>query len=230
MKNKIVDCKGRSVDKVIVYTGIVPKGVDKAVFKKKNTVRFPKGGFYLSTDTFFSNVPPDAEGYVTFKPQAAKSINIGYRGMQFIEKGDVTAWMHFIEIEKVRKFNYIMGGRIDFELVQIILKHRGYDKLLYSYAYRNGDDTLEARFYYNKSRNVILKIETNMGTKGIVKLYCPKGILPPKLIFGNQSYLSRGWIGSSVDIRKMVKPSINKYNKNQLDYLEKEMVEIVRDL
>lgn len=229
MLKKIVDQKGRAVNTSFVYTGIVPKGMSREDFRKEN-IKFPKGGFYLSTETFFTNTPPDTEGYVTFKPTAAKQLNAAYHGMQFINKGKTIVWLYFIEIEKLKSFNYIMGGRIDYELVRRMLEAKGYDTLLYSYAYNTKEETMQVDFYYDKTRNVILKIETNMLTKGLVKLYSPTGILPAKLIFSRDSFLSKGWIGEKINIRKMVKPSLVKYNKNQLDWLENELVEIVRDL
>lgn len=229
MLKKIVDRKGRPVDTSFIYTGIVPKGMSKEEFRKQN-VKFPKGGFYLSTETFFTNTPPDTEGYVTFKPTAAKQLNVAYHGMQFINKGDKTIWMYFIEMAKLKNFNYIMGGRIDYALVKRMLKMKGYDVLLYSYAYNSKEETMQVDFYYNSERNVIIKIETNTLTRGLVKLYSPTGILPAKLIFSKNSFLPKGWIGEKVNLRKLVKPSLIRYNKNQLDWLEHEFVEVVRDL
>lgn len=229
MLKKIVDRKGRPVDTSFIYTGIIPKGISKEEFRKQN-VKFPKGGFYLSTETFFTNTPPDTEGYVTFKPTAAKQFNVAYHGMQFMNKGDKTIWMYFIEMAKLKNFNYIMGGRIDYTLVKHMLKMKGYDVLLYSYAYNCKEETMQVDFYYNSERNVIIKIETNTLTRGLVKLYSPTGILPAKLIFSKNSFLPKGWIGEKVNLRKLVKPSLIRCNKNQLDWLEHEFVEVVRDL
>lgn len=228
-KKKILDKRNRRLDDVFVYTGIVDKDISEEEFRKKNKT-FPNNGYYISCESFFQNTPPDGK-FVTFNPECSSFINKRYKGAQFLRKGGVTEWLYVIENFKLNGFHYILNGRIEYPLVEKMLDHNGYTEMIYSYTYNNREETMVCNLYYNKSRNVILKIETNTFLTVMCKLYCPNGILPSNLIFKPKpSFLSKDWLHNGLDVRKMVKPSGIKMNKNQLNYIEKQVVEIIKGL
>ena len=230
MMKKILDKKGRKMDDVIIYTGLVPDGVNEEEWRKKNKT-FPKNGYYLSPESLFRNVPPDGD-FMTFHPKDSISLNIKYRGAQFLRKDNKLQWLYFVDKTKLKKFNYIISGHIEYSLVDYMVRINGYTDKIYSYAYINDNETMTCNFYYNPNRNVILKLETNEFLNVIAKLYCPKGILPSNLIFKlTPTFLIKDWLyDSKINVRKMVKPTGMKMNKNQLDYVEKSVVEILMEL
>ena len=231
MMRKVVDQKGRPVKFVYAYTGIVPNGMSKEEFRMQHGTKFPRNGYYMSITNLFYNVPVGNEEVMTFQPGAATTINSKYRGMQFLEKGGKIAWVYFIDINKLKKFTYILGGKMDSEIALKIAELHGYDREIYRYMYDTKGTTMENILLYNHMRNTIMKLETDGFMKVFIKAYSPIGIMYPTTILSKTpSYLDKGWINQKINIRKMVKPSFIRYNKNQLDYVERQVVEIVKHL
>ena len=223
---KLLDSKNRPIKDVIVYTGIIPKGMSTDEFHSRNNSRFPEG-YYVSLENFYSDIPTNNDHVITFPSGAARYTNGNYRGMQFLKdkKSKRWVWLHYIDKDRLERFKYINNGRIDIELVEEILTMNSFERK-YTYFYNTSSkETIVTSLWYNVCRNVMVKIETDGFMKVMVKLYDPTGILKPSFLFNKSVFSSKSWTRKrGIDIRKMVKPSFNsRFNKHQLDYIEKDV-------